>query len=75
MLSLSHSLCISLISQTHMYTHRCLRERERKPTELEKRLSQDERLHTHCLHAELFRHLPATAHTVAEACATQTHSS
>lgn len=29
------------------------RERERKPTELEKRLSQDERLHTHCLHAEL----------------------
>lgn len=52
MLSLSHSLCISLLSQTHMYTHRCLRERERKPTELEKRLSQDERLHTHCLHAE-----------------------
>jgi len=33
-----------------MYTHRCLT--ERKPTEREKHLSQDERLHTHCLHAE-----------------------
>lgn len=41
---------LSAFSETHMSTHRCLK--ERKPTELEKRLFQDERLHTHCLHAE-----------------------
>lgn len=44
----THALLVSLPSQKH--THRCLR--ERKPTEREKHLSQDERLHTHCLHAE-----------------------
>lgn len=46
------TLCVSLsyFSDTHVYTQ--MPERERKPTELEKRLSQDERLHTHCLHAE-----------------------
>lgn len=45
LLTLSHTL-----THTNVHTHRCLR--EKKPTELEKRLSQDERLHTHCLHAE-----------------------
>lgn len=43
------TLCISSFLR-HTCTHRC--PRIRKPTELEKRLSQDERLHTHCLHAE-----------------------
>lgn len=50
--SLCLTLCASLsyFSVTHVHTQ--MPERERKPTELEKRLSQDERLHTHCLHAE-----------------------
>lgn len=52
MLSLSYSLCISSFLDTHVHTHRC--PRKRKPAELEKHLSQDERLHTHCLHAEPF---------------------
>lgn len=39
----------SLVSLTHMYTQMPKR---RKLTEREKHLSQDERLHTHCLHAE-----------------------
>ena len=43
-------LSLSSFSDTHVHTQ--MPERERKPTELEKRLSQDERLHTHCLHAE-----------------------
>lgn len=44
----THALLASVHSQS--YTHRCLR--ERKPTERKKHLSQDERLHAHCLHAE-----------------------
>lgn len=45
-----------LISQSHMYTHRHTTTHtqmpERKPSQLEKCLSPDERLHTRCLHAE-----------------------
>lgn len=49
--AVSLSVYLSLISSdTHVRTQ--MPETERKPTELEKHLSQDERHHTHSLHAE-----------------------
>ena len=71
MVTVSLSVYVSILSQTHMYTHRCLREGE-SPLNWKSVCLKMKGFTPTAYMQSLFRHLPATAHTVAEACATQT---